>query len=55
MASVRGVILILFGVLALYRAHTMHTGHRAWLLPALGIAALALGIWHILVQVRLRR
>jgi uncharacterized membrane protein HdeD (DUF308 family) len=53
-AQLRGIILIFFGVLALYRGFTAHTGNRAWLLPALGLAALALGLTHILFQNRSR-
>lgn len=55
MRFIRGVILILFGILALYRGVAFHTGNRVWLLPALGLAALALGIWHILAQLRSER
>lgn len=55
MGLVRGIVLILFGVVALYRARAVHSGHNAWLLPALGLAALALGIWHVLAEVRRRR
>ena len=53
MGFVRGIVLILFGLVALYRARTLHTGHLSWLLPVLGLAALALGIWH-LAQLRSR-
>lgn len=52
MGAIRGVILILFGVLALYRGFTLHSGNGAWMAYALGAAALALGIWHILCRRR---
>lgn len=55
MGLVRGIVLILFGLLALYRAHGVHSGRSAWLLPVLGLAALALGLWHVMVEVRTRR
>jgi cadmium resistance protein CadD (predicted permease) len=55
MGLVRGIVLILFGLVALYRAHAVHNGRSAWLLPVLGLAALALGIWHVLMGVRTRR
>jgi hypothetical protein len=44
----RGAILILFGILALYRAFTLHSGQHAWAAYALGAAALALGAWHVI-------
>ena len=51
MGPLRGVILILFGVLAMGRGWTLHSG-RAWWAYGLGAAAMALGVWHI---VRSRR
>ena len=55
MGPFRGVILILFGVLALYRGYTLHAGQRAWIAYALGGAALALGAWHIIRKAPPRR
>ena len=55
MEPFRGVILILFGVLALYRGYTLHAGQRAWIAYALGGAALALGAWHIIRKAPPRR
>jgi hypothetical protein len=46
MGPLRGVILILFGVLAIYRGWTLHS-ERAWWAYGLGAAAMALGAWHI--------
>lgn len=47
MGPLRGLILIVFGLLALYRGWTMGTSRHAWLAYVLGIVALALGAWHI--------
>lgn len=47
MGSIRGLILIIFGLLALYRGWTMHGGERALLTYALGALALAWGMWRI--------
>jgi hypothetical protein len=47
LGPMRGVILVLFGVLALYRGFTLHGGAHAWIAYGLGVAALGLGAWHI--------
>jgi Na+/H+ antiporter NhaD/arsenite permease-like protein len=43
----RGVVLILFGVLALYRGWMLHGGERAWIAYGLGVIAVAIGVFHI--------
>ena len=52
MGPLRGLILIIFGLLALYRGWKMGASHHAWLAFALGIVALALGAWHIVRESR---
>lgn len=47
MGPFRGLILIVFGLLALYRGWTMGSSHHAWMAYALGVIALALGAGHI--------
>jgi hypothetical protein len=47
MGPLRGVILIVFGLLALYRGWTLHTGRTALLAYALGVISLAIGAWRI--------
>ena len=46
MDKLRGIVLILFGVVALYRGWRMQTGHLAVLAYVLSMLALALAIWH---------
>jgi hypothetical protein len=43
----RGVVLIVLGMLALYRGWTLHPERIALLAYALGVLALAMGAWHL--------
>jgi hypothetical protein len=52
--QMRGVILILFGILAIYRGWTVHTGQHALLAYALGVVALAIGAWRVTRKPRSR-
>jgi hypothetical protein len=47
MDAFRGVVLIVFGVLALYRGWTLHAGRTALLAYALGVVSLAIGAWRV--------
>ena len=47
MGPIRGVILIIFGILALYRGWTLHAGRQALLAYALGVLSLAIGGWRV--------
>ncbi len=47
MAQRRGLVLIVLGILALYRAYTLHGGPHTLLAVVLGVVALALGAWHM--------
>ena len=48
MNAVRGILLFGLGVFALYKGWTIHTGEKAWFAYALGLAAIALGVWRLL-------
>jgi hypothetical protein len=48
MNAFRGIILFGLGVFALHKGWTIHTGQRAWFAYALGLVAIALGIWRLL-------
>ena len=48
MNAVRGVVLFGLGVFALYKGWMFHTGEKAWLAYALGLAAIGLGVWRML-------
>lgn len=48
MNAVRGILLFGLGVFALYKGWLIHTGQKAWLAYALGLVAIALGIWRLL-------
>lgn len=43
----RGLVLALAGVLALIRGFTLHDVRHALLACGLGVAALALAVWHL--------
>ncbi|MDE3187922.1 MAG: hypothetical protein KGM96_10430 [Acidobacteriota bacterium] len=47
MSKMRGIVLIVLGVLALYHGWTMHPSHPALLAYALGAVAIAIGIWRV--------
>ena len=47
MGPMRGVILIVFGILALSRGWTLHAGAQALLAYALGVVSLAIGSWRV--------
>lgn len=47
MGQMRGLILIVFGVLAVYRGWTLHGGLHGWLAYALGAVSLGVGAWRI--------
>lgn len=47
MGPMRGVILIVFGILALYRGWTLHAGAQALLAYGLGVVSLAIGGWRV--------
>ena len=55
MGPIRGVILIIFGVLALYRGWTLHQGAPALLAYALGALSLAIGGWRVTRSTARRR
>ncbi len=48
MNAMRGVVLLGLGVFALYKGWTFHTGERAWFAYALGLVAIALGVWRMM-------
>jgi hypothetical protein len=52
MGQIRGVVLIIFGVLALYRGWTLHTGRTALLAYALGVVSLGIGAWRVTRKAR---
>jgi uncharacterized membrane protein HdeD (DUF308 family) len=47
MNLVRGIFMLAVGVFVLYRGWVTHTGRAAWFAYALGIVAIALGIYRI--------
>ena len=47
MNQVRGVIMILLGGFAFYQGWILHTGQRALLAYALGVVAVAVGVWRL--------
>ncbi len=47
MSKMRGIILIVLGVLALYRGWTLHSGQGALIAYALGALSLAIGVWRV--------
>jgi hypothetical protein len=47
MNRVRGVVMLIAGCFALYEAWRVHNGQRAGLALALGLLAIALGMWHL--------
>lgn len=47
MNAVRGIILFGMGVFAIYEGWRIHVGERAWLAYALGVVAIALGVWRL--------
>ncbi len=47
MNHVRGVLMLIAGCFALWRGWKIHTGPYALAAFALGLAALALGVWHL--------
>ena len=47
MGQMRGIVMIVLGVLALYRGWTLNGGQHTVLAYALGALALALGAWHL--------
>lgn len=47
MNQVRGIIMILLGGFALYQGWILHTGQRALLAYALGVVAVAVGVWRL--------
>jgi uncharacterized membrane protein HdeD (DUF308 family) len=50
MNRVRGVVMLIAGCFALYEAWRVLTGQRAGLALALGLLAIALGVWHLTRQ-----
>lgn len=48
MNAVRGVVLFVLGVFAIYEGWKIHTGERALLAYILGVAAMALGVWRLM-------
>jgi hypothetical protein len=55
MGPMRGVILIIFGILAVYRGWTLHAGLQALLAYALGVVSLAIGGWRVSRRTARRR
>jgi hypothetical protein len=47
MDRIRGILMLLAGAFALYRGFTVRTRHTELLAFALGLAAVALGVWHL--------
>jgi hypothetical protein len=48
MEKVRGVLMLGVGAFALIRGLVLHHGRNAWVLCALGMLAIALGVWHLM-------
>jgi uncharacterized membrane protein len=46
--KVRGILMLVVGAFALYRGIVMHTRQSAWLAIVLGLAAIALGVYHLI-------
>ncbi len=47
MDRARGVLMLLAGVFAIYRGFLMRSRHTELLAFGLGLAAVALGVWHL--------
>ena len=47
MDKMRGIVLIVLGILALYHGWTMHPSHSAFLAYALGGLSIAIGVWRL--------
>ncbi len=47
MDKIRGIVLVVLGILALYHGSTMHPSHSAILAYALGGFSIAIGIWRL--------
>ena len=47
MNHMRGILLLVAGGFALYRGWTMHHNSRVWWAVALGLSAIALGLWRL--------
>ncbi len=47
MNAFRGLLLFGLGVFAIYRGWLIHHGQKAWLAYALGLVAIALGVWRL--------
>ena len=47
MDKIRGIVLVVLGILALYHGSTMHPSHSAFLAYALGGFSIAIGIWRL--------
>jgi hypothetical protein len=47
MNQMRGILLLLAGGFALYRGWVIHRGPWVWAALALGITAIALGLWRL--------
>ena len=47
MNRVRGVVMILAGCFALFESRRMQGGERIMIAVALGLLAIALGLWHL--------
>ena len=48
MPQVRGIILLIFGVFALFQGWKFHTGQQAHFAYALGVLSIAVGLWRLL-------
>jgi hypothetical protein len=55
MNHVRGVLMLLAAGFAFWRGWHLHTGTYAWMAYGLGVAALALAVWHFMRKPDVRR
>jgi len=55
MSHVRGFLMLLAAGFAFWRGWRIHSGSYAWMAYGLGIAALALAVWHLTRQADKRR
>jgi hypothetical protein len=51
----RGILMVLAAIVAFWRGWTLHAGKMALIAYGLGVAALALGAWHLTQRPNERR
>lgn len=54
MSQFRGAVLVIFGMVAFYRAWQLHSGRMALLAVLLGVVSLAVGVWRIASPTEIR-